>query len=141
MTACFGLAGLVTVLAAINLGTCQFVARSMSRQLDVKPEEFHPLLQILAAVVMTASQALINHRGIRLTARLLDLSGYLILVMAFVLTAAVVLFGLVLPGQCDLSRLATFDNFSGPLPGERSGQRRRMSASCSRWDCCCRRIP
>jgi amino acid transporter/thiamine kinase-like enzyme len=113
VTACFGLAGLVTVLAAINLGTCQFVVRGMSRQLDINPAEFHPVLQILAAVLMTATQALVNHFGIRLTAKLLDLSGYLILVMTFVLTAAVVVFGLVLPGPCDLARLVTFDNFSG----------------------------
>ena len=117
LTGCFGLAGLVTVLAAVNLGTCQFVVRAMSRQLDVNPQDFHPELQTLAAVLMTASQALINHRGIKLTAKLLDLSGYLILFMAFVLTAGVVLFGLVLPGQCDLARLVTFSNLSGAAGG------------------------
>ena len=67
---------------------------------------------------MTATQALVNHFGIRLTAKLLDLSGYLILVMTFVLTAAVVVFGLVLPGQCDLSRLVSFENFSGAAGGD-----------------------
>ena len=117
VTACFGLAGLVTVLAAINLGTCQFIIRGMSRQLNVNPDTFHPNLQKLAAVLMTATQALVNHFGIRLTAKLLDLSGYLILVMTFVLTAAVVVFGLVLPGQCDLSRLVSFENFSGAAGG------------------------
>src|SRR3954452_20475345 len=99
LTACFGLAGLVTALAAINLGTCQFVVRGMSRQLDIDPSTFYPGLQVLAAVLMTATQALVNHLGIRLTARLLNLSGYLILVMTFVLTAAVIVFGLILPGQ------------------------------------------
>jgi amino acid transporter/thiamine kinase-like enzyme len=113
LTGCLGLAGLVTVLAAINVGTCQFIVRGMSRQLDVDPGTFHPWLQVLAAVLMTGTQALINHRGIRLTAKLLNLSGYLILIMTFILTAAVVLWGLVLPGQCDLARLVTFENFSG----------------------------
>jgi amino acid transporter len=116
VTACFGLAGLVTVLAAINLGTCQFVVRALSLDVGVDPEVVQPL-QTLAAVAMTATQAVINHRGIRLTARLLDLSGYLILVVAFVLTAAVIVFGLVLPGRCDLARLITFDNFSGKEAG------------------------
>src|SRR5205814_1129709 len=102
------------VLAAINLGTCQFVVRGMSRQLEIDPSTFYPGLQILAAVLMTGTQALVNHLGIRLTARLLNLSGYLILVMTFVLTAAVIVFGLVLPGQCDLARLVAFENFSGP---------------------------
>jgi amino acid transporter/thiamine kinase-like enzyme len=113
LTACFGLAGIVTVLAAINLATCQFIVRGMSRQLDIDPESFYPWLQVLAAVLMTASQALVNHLGIRLTAQLLNFSGYLILVMTFVLTAVVIVFGLVLPGQCDLARLVTFENFSG----------------------------
>src|SRR5438093_1134214 len=54
VTACLGLAGLVTVLAAINLGTCQFIVRGMSRQLNVDPDTFHPNLQKLAAVLMTA---------------------------------------------------------------------------------------
>ena len=40
--------------------------------------------------LMTASQAFINHWGIRLTSRLVDLSGYLIIVVAFVLTGACV---------------------------------------------------
>src|SRR5205823_3435526 len=71
VTACFGLAGLVTVLAAINLGTCQFIVRGMGRQPDVNPAAFHPWLHVLAAVLMTATQALVNHLGIRLTARLL----------------------------------------------------------------------
>ena len=93
LTGCFGLAGLVTVLAAINLGTCQFIVRGMSRQLDVNPSTFYPWLQVLAAVLMTATQALINHRGIRLTAKLLNVSGYLILIMTFIFTAAVIVWG------------------------------------------------
>src|SRR5580692_10439118 len=37
VTACFGLAGLVTVLAAINVGTCRFAVLTMVRQLGLQP--------------------------------------------------------------------------------------------------------
>src|SRR4051812_6726673 len=81
VTACFGLAGLVTVLAAINLGACRFVVAAVG--LDGAA---YPWLQVAATAVMTLSQALINHVGMRLTTRLVDLSGYLIIVASALLT-------------------------------------------------------
>jgi hypothetical protein len=36
-TACFNLAGLITVLAAINVGACRFVVSALSQQLDTNP--------------------------------------------------------------------------------------------------------
>src|SRR6516164_4462130 len=99
VTACFGLAGLVTVLAAINVGTCRFGV------LTLCPEDMPPALPALAVILITASQALFNHLGIRLTARLVDLSGYLILVVAVTLTGAMLVFGGV--AGFDPTRLVT----------------------------------
>src|SRR5207244_2265573 len=73
-TAWFNLAGLVTVLAAINVGTVQFATREFLDGLYVDDW----WLLISWATLVTASQASINHCGIRLTARLTDISGYLI---------------------------------------------------------------
>src|SRR4051794_37231949 len=58
VTSCFGLAGLVPVLAAINLGTCRFVVAAFSRVGEYDPGEVHPWIQVAAAVLMTLSQAL-----------------------------------------------------------------------------------
>jgi amino acid transporter len=116
VTALFGLAGLITVLAAINLGACRFVVGTFSRMGEYDPDKVHPWVQIAAAVVMTLSQALINHRGIRLTSWLIDVSGYLILVVAVVLTAVMLVFGLM-DHAFDFGRLVEFTNFSGEAGG------------------------
>ena len=107
-TAWFNLAGLVTVLAAINVGTFKFVAGS-----------FWPSLtddlaaQVLAIMLITASQAAINHRGIRLTTRLTDFSGYWILGVSSAMTITL----LSTASTLDFDRLWSFANFSG-LPTE-----------------------
>src|SRR5207244_1599713 len=67
------------------------------------------LMQTAVVLAITASQALINHAGIRLTARLTDLSGYLILVVASLLTVALLLYG----SSWDWARLVTFENNGG----------------------------
>lgn len=103
-TAWFNLAGLVTVLAAINVGTYLFFVDSFF------PGGERPLaLQALALTVITGSQALFNHLGIRVTTRLTDFSGYWILVIAALLTGSL----LWATPSFDFSRLTTFTNFSG----------------------------
>jgi amino acid transporter len=101
----FNLAGLVTALAAVNLGLYQFAARAFGL------DESHGA-EVFAVVAVTASQALFNHFGIRLTALLTDTSGYWIMILTVVLTVV------LLCGVSNLQpgRLARFDNFSG-LPG------------------------
>jgi amino acid transporter len=118
VTACFGLAGLVTVLAAVNVGTCQFALNAIAQLFDWQRQDVVAFMPALAVILMTASQALFNHWGIRLTGRLIDLSGYLIMVVAAVLTAAMVLFGVILGPGLDLDRLVTFTNYSGPAGGD-----------------------
>src|SRR5262249_21084148 len=86
-TAWFNLAGLVTVLAAINVGTVLFAAGAFypGKTLD-------PLEQLAAVAAVTASQALLNHLGIRVTRVLTDFSGYWILIVAGLLTAFLVVY-------------------------------------------------
>jgi amino acid transporter len=109
VTAWFNLAGLITVLAAINVGTFEFANRAFWP--DAQPGFTEKFSMVLS---MTLSQALINHIGIRLTARLTDLSGYLIFVVALALTIAL----LVYAPNGDWNRLITFANYGGLPTGE-----------------------
>ena len=87
LTAWFNLAGLITVLAAINVGTYQFaLARDFSHCWISSPTRWKPGTQLAAQIAgvlaITSAQALFNHLGIRLTAALTDFSGYWILFVA-----------------------------------------------------------
>lgn len=103
-TAWFNLAGLVTVLAAINVGTFLFAANAFAPDAASRPD-----VQLIAVSLITFSQALVNHLGIRVTRVLTDFSGYWILLIATVLTISL----LAGASSFDLARLVTFDNFSG----------------------------
>lgn len=111
LTAWFNLAGLVTVLAAINVGTFRFALGVFDP--DFKPDE---LTQFIAITVITASQALFNHLGIRVTRVLTDFSGYWILLVSIIITVALLI---AAPGL-DVARLWTFSNFSGLPAGDDS---------------------
>jgi amino acid transporter len=118
VTAWFNLAGLVTVLAAINVGTYQFAAASLGPRVGFDPAKASPgvalAVQIAAVVLITGSQALVNHRGIKLTTRLTDFSGYWILGVAVALTLAMLAFA----KKLSLHNLVAFDNFSGKAGGD-----------------------
>lgn len=111
-TAWFNLAGLVTVLAAINVGTYRTAAAALGHAGGLESWGEH-LLQVVVVVAITASQAAINHLGIGVTARLTDFSGYWILAISALLTACLFAFA----PSLDLSRLVAFDNFSGEAGG------------------------
>ena len=111
-TAWFNLLGLITVLAAINVGTWLFLAGSIAPLVGIDAATLGGAVQIAAVVAITASQALVNHFGIRLTTRLTDFSGWWILGVAVALTIALLVFA---PSH-DFTRLFTFSNFSG-APG------------------------
>jgi amino acid transporter len=115
-TAYFSLAGLVTVLAAVNVGLCRFVIGAASRVGEYDPANVYPWVQHGAVIGMTLLQAYVNHRGIRLTSRLNDLNGYLIVAVAVALTALLV--ACAADSGFDLGRLITFVNYSGLPPGE-----------------------
>lgn len=107
-TAWFNLAGLVTVLAAINVGTVQFMFGAFWP--DAK---LTPMTQLIIVIVITASQATFNHLGMRVTKILTDFSGYWILLVSAILTISL----LAAATSWDFSRLITFTNYSG-LPAE-----------------------
>lgn len=106
VTAWFNLAGLVTVVAAVNAGTYDFATAAFGLNASTaSPDSVRPT----AIVIMTLSQALLNHYGIRLTTRLTDLSGWLILGVASLLTVSLVM---AIP-HFEWSRIWTFTNYSG----------------------------
>ncbi len=109
VTAWFNLAGLVTVLAAINVGTVRFAFGAFAPDFTLDP-----VTQCVAVALVTASHAVVNHLGIRVTRWLTDFSGYWILLVAAILTVALVVSA---PGW-DFTRLWTFTNFSGLPAGE-----------------------
>ena len=113
LTAWLNILGLVTVLAAINVGTYQFAKGSLGPALGVDTDALGLGAQMLGIAGITLSQALFNHLGIRITTWLTDLSGYLILVVALVLTVAMLAYAPAI----DLARLWTFTNYSGPAGG------------------------
>lgn len=106
VTAWFNLAGLVTVLAAINTGTYDFATAAFGW---TPAPDSASTTRGVAVSAMTLSQALLNHHGIRWTTRLTDFSGWLILAVSTVMTAAL----LVATPHWEWSRLWTFTNFSG----------------------------
>ncbi len=106
LTAWLNLLGLVTVLGAINIGTSLFFAGTFGGYFGFTGT---PMQVVVFVAVITAVQAIINHTGIRATAMMTDLSGYII----FVTTAVLVIALLALAPHIDLSRLWTFTNYSG----------------------------
>lgn len=118
LTAWFNLVGLVTVLSAINVGTYLFLANAIGSEFGFNLKSLDPTVAFFAQLgglsVITLSQALLNHLGIRLTTKLTDFSGYLIFAGATLLTIAL----LVCAPQIDFSRLSTITNYSGTAGGD-----------------------
>jgi amino acid transporter len=110
-TAWFNLAGLVTVLAAINVGTYRFAQNALFPNSINRRWEL--AAQALGVAVITASQAAVNHLGIGVTARLTDFSGYWIMAITALLAVSMLIFAPAL----DATRLVTFANFSGTAGG------------------------
>ncbi len=106
ISAWLNLLGLVTVLGAINVGTFYFFFGAFGATFGVEDTLTH---RVLFVAVITALQALCNHLGIKLTAKLTDFSGYLIFATAILLTL-VCLFSAT---SWDFGRLFTFGNYTG----------------------------
>jgi amino acid transporter len=117
LTAWLNLAGLVTVMAAINVGAYGVITGSVGPLVGFDPSTYSDngklVAQIVGVSIITCSQALFNHLGIRLTTKLTDFSGYLIFVVAIALTVALVAYA----QDIDVSRLWTFTNYSGDRGG------------------------
>lgn len=113
-TAWFNLVGLMFVTAAVNVGAYGLFVNFVAPSLGVDPAGLGVGHQVAGVTLITISQALFNHFGIRLTTRLTDFSGYLIFAVTLLL-CAVMLLG---APSLELSRLYTFDNASGPSGGD-----------------------
>ena len=103
LTAWFNLLGLVTVLAAINVGTYYFFMGAFGARFGLT-DSMTTIITFLA--ILTGGQALINHFGISLTAKLTDFSGYLI----FGGSIALAIVCLAYAPSYEFSRLWTFAN-------------------------------
>jgi amino acid transporter len=117
LTAWLNLIGLITVLAAVNVGVWVFFVGSFGVAVGIDPDQNSWTFyyeQAAFVAVITVAQAIINHVGIGLTAKLTDFAGYLIMVTAAVLTVAC----LVYAPHWDFSRLWTFANYSGLPEGD-----------------------
>jgi amino acid transporter len=106
LTAWFNLLGLITVLGAINVGAYNFLIGAFGPALGLS-DSLPALVAFLA--IVTGAQALINHFGISLTARLTDFSGLLIFGTALLLTVVC----LACAPSYDFTRLWSFANYSG----------------------------
>ncbi|NLS04644.1 amino acid permease [Rhizobium sp. P32RR-XVIII] len=111
VTAWFNLLGLVTVLGAINVGTYYFFMGSFGTPYFGLADT--TTVRIVFLVIITGAQALVNHMGIGLTAKLTDFSGYLIFATAIVLAAVC----LLAAPSYEFGRLFTFANYSGEAGG------------------------
>jgi amino acid transporter len=106
LSAWLNLLGLVTVLGAINVGTFYFFFGAFGPMFGLEDTLTH---RVVFVAVITGLQALINHFGIGLTAKLTDFSGYLILLTAVALTIVC----LVSAPSYEFARLWTFSNYTG----------------------------
>ena len=129
-TAWFNMLGLIFVVSSVDVGLWQilFVPLIGQNYFGWDPTHFIPdttksfgdqiassayWVQALAIAIILASQALFNHIGIRATTILTDFSGYLIFVVAVVLTVAMLAYA----PSMDFSRLFTFTNNTGDAGG------------------------
>ncbi|CCV05458.1 Amino acid permease-associated region [Mesorhizobium metallidurans STM 2683] len=110
VTAWLNLLGLITVLGAINVGTWTFFLGAFGPTLGIEGTLTN---QMIFLIIITGAQALINHLGIKLTAKLTDFSGYLIFFGAILIA----LVCLISAETWDFSRLFTFKNYSGDAGG------------------------
>jgi len=106
LTAWFNLLGLITVLGSINVGAYNFFLGAFGPRLHLGDSM---TMLVLFLAVVTCAQALVNHYGISLTAKLTDFSGYLIFGTAVLLAVAC----FACTQHFEFARLWTFGNYSG----------------------------
>ena len=122
VAAWFNLLGLMFVVSSVNFGVFLlfrdlFLGNVLGMDVSTwtSKEAFDQgwWIQTIFITIITISQAILNHVGIRATTILTDFSGYLIFVFATLLTGALLFYA----PSIDLSRLFTFSNFSGDAGG------------------------
>jgi len=108
------LLGLVFVVASVNVGVYLLLKDLVLAGvlgMDVSGWGFQE--QVIAVCLIALSQALFNHFGIKTTTAITDFSGYLILVVAVLLTLTFLIWG----ATWDFSRLTQFVNNTGEPGG------------------------
>jgi amino acid transporter len=118
----FNLLGLMFVVSSVNWGLYNlfrdlFLAQVIGMDVTnwIPNGEFSTgwWVQTIFITAVTATQALLNHRFLRLTTVLTDFSGYLIFATTIVLTLALLAFA----PSLNFGRLFTFTNFTGEAGG------------------------
>ncbi len=122
ITAWLNMLGLIFVVASVNFGVyllfrdlvlAGVFGMDVSGWTSAAIGDQGWWVQSIVITIITVSQGLFNHFGIRTTTRLTDFSGYLIFVVAIVLTLAM----LWVAPNWDLSRLFAFVNNTGEPGG------------------------
>ena len=119
----FNLLGLIFVVSSVNMGVfllfrdlflAQVVGMDVTSWTSTGELSQGWWIQTIFIAVVTLAQVIINHYFLRLTTILTDWSGYIIMITALVLTAAM----LIWAPTHDFSRLFRFGNFTGPAGGD-----------------------
>ena len=113
-TAWFNLGGLVFVTAAVNVGAYTLIVNFVGPLLGIDPTRFTLTHQAIGVTLITASHAMLNHLGIRVTTLLTDFSGWCIFVVAVLLTLVMLLGA----SSIEAGRLFRFANYSGTAGGD-----------------------
>ena len=110
-TAWFNLLGLVFVVASVNFGVWDpFFKTLIAPLLGIDPAGLGWGHQTAFIALITGLQALLNHRFPKLTTKLIDISGYLILAIVTILIISLITFSKT---PLDFGRLVTYTNFTG----------------------------
>ncbi len=114
-TAWLNLLGLVFVVSSVDVGVyLLFKDLFLATVLGVDVSSWGPVHQAIGVTFILVTQGLFNHYGIKVTTMLTDFSGYLIFVVAILLTGSLLVFS---PVALDFSRLTTFTNYTGDAGG------------------------
>ncbi len=106
--------GLIFVVASVNFGVYLLLKDLvLTGVLGMDTSTWGAVHASIFVTIFAATQALFNHFGIKVTTMLTDFSGYLIFVVAIVLTLSMIIWG----AGFDLSRLTTFVNNTGEIGG------------------------
>lgn len=110
-TAWFNLLGLIFVVASVNFAVYDFFFKGLAAPiLGIDVSGYGYVHQVLYITAFTVFQAILIYRFPKLTTKVTDLSGYLIMVIGGVLTMSLLAYNKT---PLDFSRLFTFTNFTG----------------------------
>lgn len=114
LCAWINLVGLIFVVASVNFGVYLLMKDLLlTGVLGIDTSTWTAWHASIFVTIFAVTQALFNHFGIKTTTMLTDFSGYLIFVIAVLLTITMLVWG----ASFDLSRLTTFVNNSGEPGG------------------------